>query len=155
CRGCYDGNGSMSTSDSMNFFPAIFLIESNRSQDGCQDHPWAVNPGQSLVQSDGPTNFGSRNFGRADGKISAQEIQVRRRRAERHMHITVCRIGAPAPSEGASDDRGDQRSGGYQTEPLMDLKHMRPLVEPRLSLGISLGLSRREAEVLQRKHPTQ
>src|ERR1019366_6600771 len=82
---CYGGNGSMSARDSVNFLPVTSLIKSNRPQDRCQDHPWAMNPGQSLVQANGPTGFGSRNLGRADGIVSAHKIQVSRRRAESHM----------------------------------------------------------------------
>ena len=55
--------------------------------------------------------------------------------------IAISRTGALAAGARPHNDRGDQRNGIYQTEPLMDLKHMRPLVEPRLILGISLGLS--------------
>ena len=99
-RSCYDGHRSMGTRDPVNFFPFTFLIKGNCSQDGCQDHPWAMNPGQRLVQADGPTGFGSRNFGRADGIVSAHEIQVPRHRAESKMRIAIGRTGALAAGAG-------------------------------------------------------
>src|ERR1019366_1066735 len=114
CRGCYDGHRSMSASDSMNFFPATFLIKSNRPQDGCQDHSWAMNPGQSLVQADGPTGFRSRNLGRADGIVSAHKIQVPRRRAKSKMGIAIGGTGALAAGADARNDRDGQRNGRYQ-----------------------------------------
>jgi hypothetical protein len=49
----------------------------------------------------------------------------------------------PSAGHAGSDDRGDQRSEREQTEPLMDLQHVRPSVESRLILGTALGLFRR------------
>jgi hypothetical protein len=48
-RSRYNGHRSVSLRDSMNLFSFAFLIESNRSQNGCHDHAWAVDPGQNLV----------------------------------------------------------------------------------------------------------
>src|SRR2546428_2530447 len=150
-RSGYDGHQSMSTRDTMNPFPPTPLIKSHRSQNGCQDHPWGVNPGQRLVQTDGPARCGPRNLGRADREVCAREVQGGRYRAERSVHRAAGRAGAPATCEGPRNDRGDQREGSNQPEPLVDHQHVRPLIEPRLILGTALGLGRREAKVLQRK----
>jgi hypothetical protein len=48
CRGCYDGHRCEGTCNAMNLFPFAFLIERNRTQDGCQDHARTVNPASAL-----------------------------------------------------------------------------------------------------------
>lgn len=71
------------------------------------------------------------------------------------MRVTIGRTGLLPAGAGPRNDGGDQRRGIDQTEPLMELQHMRALVEPGLILGISLGLCRGKAEVPQRKQSTQ
>src|SRR2546426_6914930 len=124
------GHQSMSTRDTMNPFPPTPLIKSHRPQNGGQDHPWGVNPGQRLVQTDWPARSSPRNFGRADRKVGARDVQGGRYRAERSVDRAAGRTGAPATGEGPRNDRGDQRQGSNQPEPLMDHQHMRPLIEP-------------------------
>ena len=141
--------------DPVNFFPFAFLIESDGAENGSQDHAWAVNPGKSLVHADLSVRFGSRNFGRADGIVRANKIQISGHRAKSKMGPAVACAGALAAGTDSQDDRGDQWSGIDQTDALMNLKHVRPLVESRLILRVSLGLSRREAEIPERERATQ
>jgi hypothetical protein len=84
----------------MNLFSLAFLIEGDRTQNRRQNHPWAVNPGQSLVHADGAASFATGNFGRANRVIGADEIQVARDRSEGEMRPAVWRTGVlpPAPT---------------------------------------------------------
>src|SRR5580700_8641832 len=131
----------------MHLFPLALLIESYCAEYGRQDHPWAVNPGKGLVHPDRSMRFGSRNFGRADGIERAKKIEVAGHRAKSKMGPSVGCAGLLASGTDSQEDSGNQWSSIDQTNALMNLKHVRPLVESRLILRVSLGLSRREAEI--------
>ena len=137
--------------DPVNPFAAALLSESHLSQDGCKDHPRAMNPSQGLVQADGPAGLGAGYLGRPDGKVSGGEIQAHRRRTQSGMQVPAGAAGLPSAGESGSDERGGERRNRYQAEPLMDLEHVRASVKQRLGLGIALGLSRSDAEILQRR----
>src|SRR5579864_3138103 len=85
----------------MNLFSLAFLIEGDRTQNRRQNHPWAVNPGQSLVHADGPASFGTGNFGRANRVIGADEIQSPvtdpRARCAQRSDVLVLLPPAPTP----------------------------------------------------------
>ncbi len=134
----------------MNLFAPVLLGESHFSQDGCKDHPRTMDPGQGLVQADGPARFRARYFGRPDRKVSSRAIQSHRRRTQSGMQVTGGAARLPSAGERGTDERGGEGLNGYQTEPLMDLEHVRTFVKERLGLGIALGLSRSDAEILQR-----
>ena len=133
----------------MDPFPTAFLSESHLSQDGCQDHSRTMNPGQSLVQADGPPSLGSGYLGRADREVSRSEIQSHRRGTQCGMQVTVGAAGLPSTGERRSDERGSERSNRYQPHPLMDLKHVRASVKECLGLGTALGLGQSDAEILE------
>ena len=114
----------MRLGDPMNLFPVVFLTKSHSAQDGGQDHPWAMNPGQGLVQADGTARHGSWYPGRADRIVGGHEVHIRRHRAQAAMYIAAGRRAVPSGGKAGSGDRGDQRSERYQTEPLMHLEHV-------------------------------
>ena len=103
------------------------------------------------MHQDGPPGFGSRHRGRADGIVSGGEIHARRHRAQGAMQLAAGRAAFLAGGAAGSDQGGQQGSGRDQTEPLMDLEHMRPFVQSRLILGTTLGLLRRKAQIPQRR----
>jgi hypothetical protein len=63
-----------------------------------------------------------------------------------HRAIGIGRILASGVCGG--DEGGDQRSQRDQTEPLVNLEHVRSFVEPGLILGASLSLLRRNTQIL-------
>src|ERR1019366_5327599 len=69
--GGYDGHRPMRRSDAVDLLPFALLIEGDRSQNRRQNHPWAMDPGHSLVETDRPTRFCSGYSGRADGIVRA------------------------------------------------------------------------------------
>src|ERR1039458_10123297 len=140
----------MQRSDPVNPFPAALLSESHLSQDGCQYHPRTMNPGQGLVQADGPAGCGAGYLGCPDSKVSSRAIQSHRRHTQCGMQVTASGAGLLSTGKRGTDERGGERSNRYQPEPLMDLEHVRPPVKECLSLGIALGLSRSDAKIPQR-----
>src|SRR5580704_17816818 len=137
----------MRAGDSMNLFPLALLVKRDGPQDGSQNHARTMNPGQSLVQADGPARHGARNSWRKDRKISSGEVQARRHRTQRRMQVPGSRAGALAPGEAPCEERGDQGNGRDQPQPLMNLEHVRPLVESGLILGVSLSLIDWKAQI--------
>src|ERR1035437_5845651 len=120
-----------------------------------------MNPGQGLVHEDGPAGGGSRYPGSADGIGSGRNIHAQRRDAQTGMQIAAGRAAAGYADAGRAvatafgaagrNERRDEWSERDQTEPLMDLEHVRPPVEPRLVLGAPLGDIRWEPEIPQRR----
>jgi hypothetical protein len=51
----------------------------------------------------------------------------------------------------SNDHRGAQRNDGDETQRLMDLKVVRPLIEFSLQIGVGQGLLRRKAEIAKRR----
>ena len=119
----------MQRGDPVNSFPAALLSESYLPQDGRQDHPRTIKPGQGLVQADGPASLGAGYLGRPDSKVSGREIQSHRRHTQSSMQVTPGGAGLLSTGGRGSDERGGERSNRYQTEPLMDLEHVRPSVK--------------------------
>ena len=135
----------------MHLFAPVFLRESHLSQDGCKDHPRTMDPGQRLVQADGPAGLGTGYLGRPDRKVGSRTVQSHRRSAQSGMQVTGGAARLLSASERGTDERGGEWLNGYQAEPLMDLEHVRTFVKERLGLGIALGLSRSNSKILQRR----
>ena len=53
CRSRNDGHGTVVTRDAMNLFAFALLIERHRPQNRREDHPGTVNPGESLMPTNG------------------------------------------------------------------------------------------------------
>src|SRR3974377_652352 len=108
----------------MDLLPAVLLRESHFSQDGCKDHPRTVDPGQGLVQADGPACLGARYLGRPDRIVGRHAVQSHRRNAHSGMQVTVSGARLLSAGERGTDERGGEWPNGYQAEPLMDLEHV-------------------------------
>src|SRR5579863_1402587 len=65
------------------------------------------------------------------------------------MQIAAGGAGGLATGRTARKNGSEQRYGRNYTEPLMNLEHVRSLVEARLILGTSLSLGGRQAQILQ------
>ena len=147
----HGGHRRMRRGDPVDLLAAVSLRIRHRPQDGGQHHARAVDAGQDPVQDDGPARPGPRDLGRADGEVGRGEVQACGRYAQSAMQLAAGRAAISAGGAVGSDQRGDQRSQGYQPEALMDFEHVRALVEPRLIRCASLGLIRRDAQILQRR----
>src|SRR5215469_4864375 len=148
--GRYDGDRAAGGRNAVHLFAVIFLLVGERAEDGCQDHPRSVHPGERLVDANGASARSSLDAGRPDRKIRAGEIQIGRDCAENHVHGAIGVAGVLAAGPERSDDGSDERSCRNQAKLLMDLEHAGSLIEERLLFGVSLCLLRREAEVRER-----
>src|SRR5580658_6329111 len=154
CPGSHNGYWRVCGSDAMNLLALILLIESHNPQDWRQNHPWAMDPSHSLVEPDRPASFGSWHSGRADCIVSSNEIQISRQPAESRVQVARRCAGALASGVERGGDSGNQRNGRDQAHPLMNLQHVRSLVEQGLLAGVSLSLLRRKAQIRQcRRRP--
>src|ERR1019366_8176842 len=75
----------------------------------------------------------------AGGVVSGSDTDARRHRAKGAVQHAAGRAAFLAGGAAGSDQGGQQGRGRDQTEPLMDLEHMRPFVQSRLILGTTLG----------------
>ena len=94
----------MSAGDAVNLFAFAFLIESDGSENGRQDHSRSMNPGQGLMKADLTVSLRSRNPGGENGEIGAREVQVavaepRARCAQRSLELVLL---PAAPNEVAT-----------------------------------------------------
>jgi len=64
-----------------------------------------VNPRQGLVHADWPPGSGSGDSRRADGKVRACKIEIRRGGAQNHMDSTVGVAGIPPTCADKSGNR--------------------------------------------------
>ena len=134
----------------MHLLAVVFLLVGERAEDGCQDHPGSVNPGERLVDADGASGRSSLDAGRPDRKIRAGEIQIGRDCTENHVHGAIGVAGVLAAGAERRDDGSDERGCRNQAKLLMDLEHAGALVEERLLFHVGLCLPRGEAEIRER-----
>src|ERR1700747_3481663 len=145
--GRYDGDRAVGGRNAVHLLAVIFLLVGERAEDGCQDHPGSVNPGEPLVDADGTSGRSSLDAGRPDRKIRAGEIQIGRDGTENRVHGAIGVAGVLAAGAERRDDGSDERGCRNQAKLLMDLEHAGGLVEERLLFGVSLCLLRGAAEV--------
>jgi hypothetical protein len=117
----------------------VFLLVSEDSQDGRENHARAMDPGERFVHADWATRGSAFGLGSAEGKVGSREIEVARDGAEHHVYGAVGVAGFLAPGADRGDDASDQRSGGDEAELLMDLEHVGALIKQRLLLRIACG----------------
>src|SRR5579859_3910398 len=133
----------------MKSFSFACLIESERAQNGCKDHPRTMDPCESFMQANRTTSFCSRDSGGANSIVSGNEIQISRHRAQGNMRVACDRTGVFPTGVDGKGQRGQQRNGSDQAEPLMHLQHMGALIEQRLLLAVSLRLLGGDTQILK------
>ena len=103
----------MSAGDFMHSFSPVPLLVGHHPQNGRQNHPRSMNPGQGFMQADGPARSRAGHSGREDRKVSGREIETRCHRAQRSVQIAAAGAGGLAAGLAASDDGGEQRYSRY------------------------------------------
>ena len=99
------------------------------------------------MQADRPAVSWFPILGREDRIIRRRNVHACGNRSERRVQIAARRARVVAARQTTREKRRGERDRRDQSEPLMDLQHVRPLVEPRLILRAALRLRVRKSKI--------
>lgn len=142
----------------MNFLAVVLLSERHAAENRREDHAGCMNPHQVAVQLDRAFGLHAWNFGSGDRVVRREAIQSRSTRSKRGMQVDSASagrnrwpsgIGSVAFGFGTTrdDHRSAQRNDSDETQRLMHLEVVRPLIEFPLQIGVGHDLLRRKAEI--------
>ncbi len=143
----------------MDLLAGLFLLEGHCAQDRRRNHARSVDERERTMKPNRAAALYARHFWREYRKVSRCKVQSSSRASKCRVkiqvglrgHFNCLPVSAFGTDHGTGDERCRHRNCRNQPQLLVNLEHVRTLVEQSLQLNVRLGLLRCKAKVTERR----